>query len=168
MAGILEFNQFIGGLDNLQIEQYFPSTQRTYVYNFAKDITGWTFHLDHQTIVVDTISYDRNSGAPNFANSQVIGSFPSGVVSTATNVNVINTSSGVVAITIPGNLYTGAILPDARTHNPITVVGVTWTDNSTPKQTNTHRWALLQCWESAVTPGDPILEDDYTAIVIGA
>jgi hypothetical protein len=168
MAGILEFNQFIGGLDNIKIEQFFPSTQKTFVYNFAQDVTGWTFNLDHQTIIVDTITYDRNSGAPNFANSQVIGTFPAGQISTATNVTVVNTASGVVAVTIPGGLYTGPILPDARTHNPFTVVGVTWTDNSTPKQVNTHRWGLLQCWESGVTPADPILSDDYTPITIGA
>lgn len=167
MAGILEFNSFIGGLDNIKIEQFFPSTQKTFVYNFAKNIAGWSFNLDHQTIVVDSITYDRNTGAPNFATSQVIGTFPSGQISTSTNVQVINTSSGIVAITIPANLYAGPILPDARTHNPITVVGVTWSDNSTPKQINTHRWGLLQCWESGVSAADPILASNYTPILVG-
>lgn len=167
MAGILEFNQFIGGLDNLKIEQFFPSTQRTFVYNFGTDVTGWQFNLDYQTIVVDSITYDRNTGAPNFANSKVLGYFASGVINTSTNVNIINPANGIVAITIPGNLYTGPILPDARTHNPITIVGVTWTDDSVPVQVNTHRWALLQCWESGVIPGDPVLETGYFPIVIG-
>jgi hypothetical protein len=167
MAGLLEFSQYIGGSDNLQTEIAFPSTQRTVVYNFAQSITGWTFHLDYQTVVADTISYDRNTGAPNFANSQIIGFFASGNISTATNVQVISTSSGTVAITFPGGLYAGPILPDARSHNPITVVGVTWSDASTPKQINTHRWAFIQSWEPGVTAGDPVLANNYTTIVGG-
>jgi hypothetical protein len=167
MAGLLDFSQYVGGNDNLQTELAFPSTQRTVVYNFAQDITGWTFHLDHQTVVTDVLAYDRTTGAPNFSGSKIIGYFPSGVINTSTNVTVINASSGTVAITFPGNLYTGAILPDARSHNPITVVGVTWTDNSTPAQVNTHRWAFVLGWEPGVNPGDPVLENDYTAITGG-
>ena len=66
-AGVLNFSQYLGGADNIQIEQIFPSTQRTLQYNFSQNITGWTFSLDHQTIVVDTMSFDRNTGEPNFA-----------------------------------------------------------------------------------------------------
>jgi len=167
MAGLLEFSQYIGGADNLQTEIAFPSTQRTVVYNFAQNITGWTFHLDYQTVVVDAISYDRNTGAPNFANSSIIGYFPSGNITTATNVQVVSTSSGTVAITFPGGLYAGSILPDARNHNPITIIGVTWADTSTPKQINTHRWAFIQSWEPGVPPGDPVLANNYTTIVGG-
>jgi hypothetical protein len=167
MAGLLEFSQYIGGADNLQTEIAFPSTQRTVVYNFAQSITGWTFQLDYQTVVVDAISYDRNTGAPNFANSSIIGYFPSGNITTATNVQVVSTSSGTVAITFPGGLYTGPILPDARSHNPITIIGVTWSDASTPKQINTHRWAWIQSWEPGVSPGDPVLANNYTTIVGG-
>ena len=75
-AGVLNFAQYLGGADNIQIEQIFPSTQRTLAYNFATNITGWNFNVDYQTIVVDTVSFDRNTGQPNFANSQVIGYFP--------------------------------------------------------------------------------------------
>lgn len=167
MAGLLDFSQYIGGSDNLQTEAAFPSTQRTVVYNFGTDITGWTFFLDYQTVVVDTIAYDRNTGAPNFANSKIIGTFPEGVITTATYVNVIDSNSGTVSVTFPGNLYTGPIIPDARSHNPITVVGITWTDDNTPPQINTHRWAFIQSWEPGVTPGDPVLENNYTAIVGG-
>jgi len=168
MASLLEFNQFIGGLDNIKIEQFFPSTQKTFTYNFGTSVAGWNFHLDQQTIIVDTLTYDRNSGAPNFAGSTVMGYFTGTNISTSTYVNVINTASGLVAVTIPGGLYSGPILPDARTHNPITIVGVTWTDNSTPPQVNTHRWGLLQCWESGITPGDPVLSVDYNPITVGA
>jgi hypothetical protein len=167
MAGLLEFSQYIGGADNLQTEQAFPSTQRTVVYNFGTDITGWSFFMDYQTVVVDTIAYDRNTGAPNFASSKIIGTFPDGVISTATNVRVIDESLGTVAVTFPGGLYSGPVLPDARSHNPITVIGLTWTDDNTPPQINTHRWAFIQSWEPGVTPGDPVLDEDFTAIVGG-
>jgi len=168
MAGLLDFSQYIGGSDNLQTEAAFPSTQRTVVYNFGQSIAGWTFFLDHQTVVADQIAYDRNTGAPNFASSQIIGYFNSGNINTATNVQVVSTASGTVKITFPGNLYTGPILPDARKHNPITVIGVTWTDNATPPTRNTHRWAFIQAWEPGVSPGDPVLDAGYTAVIVGA
>lgn len=167
-AGVLNFAQYLGGADNIQIEQIFPSTQRTLGYNFATNITNWTFSIDHQTIVVDTMSFDRNTGEPNFANSNVVGYFPSAVISTSSYVSVTGVSTGTVSITIPGNLYTGPILPDARANVPITIVGVTWADGSSPKQINTHRWAFIQCWEPGVTPGDPTLSTSplYTAITV--
>jgi hypothetical protein len=167
MAGVLNFSNYIGGADNLQIEQTFPSNQRTVVYNFGQDITGWNFHLDYQTIVADSISFDRITGEPNFSNSTIIGTFIKGVISTSTYVNVLSTSSGTVAITFPSGLYTGPILPDARSHNPITVIGVTWTDAGTPSTSDTHRWAFIQNWEPGVVSGDPVLDSGYTSIVVG-
>lgn len=168
MASLLDFSQYIGGQDNIQTEVSFPSSQKTVVYDFGQNITGWTFKLDYQTVVVDTISYDRNTGAPNFASSSIIGTFPGGVASTATYVSVLSSSSGTVAVTLPGGLYTGPIIPDARSHTPITIFGFTWTSNATPPQIDTHRWALLQSYEPGVTPGDPVLANNYTAITVGA
>lgn len=168
MAGILNFSNYIGGADNLQIEQQFPSTQRTVTYNFGQDITYWTFHLDQQTIIADTIAFDRVTGEPNFSGSKIIGNFPKANITTATYVNVVDANAGIVAITFPGNMYTGPVLPDARTHNPITIVGVTWTTGTTPPQTETHRWAFIQAWEPGVTAGDPTLDENYNAIAIGA
>jgi hypothetical protein len=167
-SGVLNFSQYLGGADNIQIEQIFPSTQRTLQYNFSQNITGWTFSLDHQTIVVDSMSFDRNTGEPNFANSNVIGFFPSGVISTGTYVSVTNTVAGLVNITIPGGLYTGPVLPDARANVPITIVGVTWADNASPVNRNTHRWAFIQCYEPGVTPGNPVSSTSplYTAITV--
>ena len=163
----LDFSQYIGGSDTLQTEITFPSSQRTIVYDFGQNITGWTFLLDQQTVIADTITYDR-SGAPNFSSTQLIGTFPYGVITTATYVSVLSTSSGTVAVTIPGGLYTGPIIPDARSHTPITVVGFTWTSNSTPPQVQTHRWALIQSWEPGVSPADPVLDGSYTPITVGA
>ena len=71
MAGILSFDQYIGGADQVKVRQIFPSDQKTYIYNFKQDITGWTFAADYQTIVVDQVTFNRNTGQPNFANSQV-------------------------------------------------------------------------------------------------
>lgn len=168
MAGVLNFSNYIGGADNVQIEQIFPSNQKTFVYNFGTNITGWTFYLDQQTIVTDAVAFDRNTGEPNFANSNVIGCFTASSISTSTYVSVVNATSGTVAITFPRNMYTGPVLPDARTHIPITVVGVTWTDAGSPTNTDTHRWAFLQSWEPGVVAGDPVLATGYTAIVLGA
>jgi hypothetical protein len=167
MAGVLNFANYIGGADNIQIEQIFPSTQRTMTYNFGQDITGWQFNLDAQTIVVDTMSFDRNSGEPNFANSQVVGVFPAVQISTATNVSVITAAEGTVAITFPGGLYNGPVLPDARRNVPITVVGVTWSTGDILSQVNTHRWAFIQSWEPGVTAGDPTLSPSYQPITTG-
>jgi hypothetical protein len=168
-SGVLNFSQYLGGADNIQIEQIFPSTQRTLNYNYGRNITGWTFNVDYQTIVIDTIAFDRNTGEPNFANSNVIGYFPSSVISTSSYVAVTNASLGLVNITVPGGLYTGPILPDARANVPITIVGVTWSDANTPKQVNTHRWSFIQCWEPGVNPGDPTLSvgEGFVSIIVG-
>lgn len=166
-SGVLSFSNYIGGADNIQLEQIFPSTQRTLNYNFSRSISGWTFHVDYQTLVVNPVTFDRNTGEPNFANSEVIGFFASGVISTSSYVSVTNAAAGLVNITIPGNLYSGPILPDARANVPITIVGVTWRDSGSPVQVNTHRWAFIQCYEPAVTPGDPTLAGGYTAITVG-
>jgi hypothetical protein len=163
----LDFSQYIGGNDTIQTEITFPSSQKTVVYDFGQNVSGWTFLADHQTVVADTITYDR-TGAPNFTSTKLIGTFPYGTINTSTYVKVLSTSSGTVALTIPGGLYTGPIIPDARSHTPITVVGFTWTSNSTPPQVQTHRWALIQSWEPAVLPADPVLDGNYTPITVGA
>ena len=67
-------------------------------------------------------------------------------------------------------MYTGPIIPDARQNVPITVVALTWQDDSTPVQINTHRFALIQSWEPDVVVGDPILSNVspvYTSLTLG-
>jgi len=165
MAGVLNFDQYLGGADQIKIEQTFPKNQKTLLYDFNQDITGWAFELDQQTIVVDTVAFNRNTGQPNFAESTVIGYFPKAEIGSG-NISVQNASLGTVKVTFPQNLYTGPIIPDARKNVPITVIALTWTDAQTPAQINTHRWALVQCWEPDVTPGDPITSTNplYTAL----
>lgn len=168
MAGVLNFSAYIGGPDNIQIKQIFPSTQQTYQYNFNQNITGWTWAMDHQTLIVDPVTFDRNTGEPNFATSQVIGYFPKvDLTIDTTIINVVNATTGLVNITIPGNLYTGPLLPDARSKVPVTIVGITWTTPATtnlPITVNTHRWGLIQCFEPDVTIGSPTSSVSYTAI----
>lgn len=159
MAGVLT----IGGPDQIQIEQIFPSTQKSFLYNFNTDVTGWSFSADYQTLILDTVTFDR-SGAPSFDKSQVIGYFTKANITGDYAPTVTNAGSGLVKVSIPSNMYTGPIVPDARLDVPVTVVGVTWTDNSTPPQINTHRWAFIQNWEPGVSVGDPKSDAGYTAV----
>lgn len=174
MAGILTFQNYIGGPDSVQVEQIFPSNQKSLIYTFKDadgdplDITGWTFSADYQTIVVDQIQFSRATGAPNFANSAVIGSFAKVEVTGPLAPAIMNPTAGTVKVTFPANMYTGNILPDARQNVPITVFAVTWTDTTTPPQTNTNRFALIQSYEPDVPIGDPTLSAGYTAITLGA
>jgi hypothetical protein len=168
MSGVLDFQAYLGGPDQIQVEQIFPSNQRTLIYNFNQDITGWTFTTDYQTIVVDEVQFNRSTGKPNFSKSTVIGTFPKVEVTGEFVPEVIDQTKGTVKIHFPANMYTGAIIPDARQNVPITVFSVTWTDDATPIQRATHRWGLIQSWEPDVIAGDPILEDDYVPLVLGA
>ena len=164
MPGVLKVEDWLGGPDDVKTEATFPSSSKTLTYNFGQDIAGWTFKLDSQTIIADPITFDRNTGEPNFANSTVIGYFPYAVLNTTTVVTVVNTATGLVNVTHPANMYTGPILPDARAKVPLCVVGLTWTDSSVPPQINTHRIVKVQAWEPQVSPTDPTLDPNYTAI----
>lgn len=166
MAGVLTFKQFIGGADQLILKQDFPSSSVNLVYNYDQDITSWTFEADHQTIVVDTLTYDRYTGEPSFTNSKVIGSFAKAEITGGDAPAITNASSGLARVTLPANMYTGPIVPDARKNVPITVVGVTWTTADTPAQKQTHRWAIVQSWEPDVTIGDPTTDAGYTAFTL--
>lgn len=163
-SGILTFSQYLGGPDSVQIEQIFPSTQKTLVYNFGVDVTGWTFTSDYQTIVVDQVTFNRFTGEPNFANSTVIGSFAKEETTGAFVPEVEDALVGTVRVHVPAGMYEGPILPDARRNVPITVFSFTWADNATPPQINTSRWAFIQCWEPDVAVGDPVDDAGYTAL----
>lgn len=174
MAGILNFDQYVGGPDRVQVEQIFPSNQKTLIYTFSDDaglpidLTGWTFSADYQTIVVDTIKFNRNTGQPNFSDSSVIGSFDLEDVVAPFAPTVISASAGTVKVNWPAEMYTGPIIPDARQNVPITVFSLTFADASTPAQVNSHRWALIQAWEPDVVVGDPTQATGFTALTLGA
>jgi len=168
MAGVLDFQQYVGGPDQVKAEQIFPSNQKTMLYNFGVNIAGWTFSADYQTIVVNQVAFNRSTGKPNFSDSQVIGSFPKQEITGNLAPSVADQTTGNVYVTLPANMYTGPIIPDARANVPITVFSLTWSDNSTPVQINTHRWALIQCWEPDVAVGDPTANANFTALSLGA
>lgn len=167
MAGVLSFAQYVGGPDDVVCEQTFPSNQRTLIYRFNTDVTGWTFTADYQTIVVDQVTFSR-SGQPNFSNSQVIGTFAKQEVTGSFAPDVEDTLTGTVKVHFPANMYTGPIVPDARKNVPIVVYSLTWSDANTPPQTMSHRQALVQCWEPDVVAGDPTLETGFVALTLGA
>lgn len=169
-SGVLSFSQYLGGPDQVNVEQVFPSDQRTLQYNFGVNITNWDWQVDYQSLVVDTITFDRNTGTPNFATSQIIGYFNTGtvvntLVSTSSYLTVLNATTGIVNITLPSNMYTGPILPDARKNVPINIVQVQWRDAGSPRQIASHRWAFIQCYEPGTLPADPTLAAGYTTIV---
>lgn len=166
MAGVLTFAQFIGGADQLILKQDFPSSQTSLAYNFDQDVTGWTFEADYQVVVVDSLQFDRYTGEPNFSNSTVIGSFPKQEITGDAAPGVIDASSGTVRLTLPADMYTGAMIPDARKNVPVAIVGFTWTTADTPTQTATHRWAVVMNYEPDVTIGDPVDEADFTALTV--
>jgi len=165
MSGrVLDFKQYVGGMDNVIVEEMVPSQQQTYRYDYGIDISNYSFELSSQTLVVDTLTYDRVTGEPNFTDSTVTGYFAN-VDFGAGNINVVSAGAGTVDITIPAQRYTGNIIPDARSTVPISVVSVKWTTtDTTPPTTNSHRWAILERYEPDVTPGNPTLEAGYTAI----
>ena len=167
MAGVLTLGQYLGGPDDIKCEQVFPSQQQSLLYNFNQDITGWTFRTDVQTLIVDTLTFNRNTGEPNFADSNVIGSFAKTTLTGNVAPAVVSPSMGTVQVFLPANMYTGPIVPDARQDVPVTVVAVTWTDASAVPQINSHRWALIQSWEPGVAIGDPKLATGYTAMTLG-
>lgn len=173
MSGVLDFQQYVGGPDQIKCEQWFPTMRRTLIYNFQQNITGWTFAADFQTVVVDTVTFQRYTGQPNFSNSTIIGTFAKvDLAAFAGGIyvpTVFNAAAGTVRVFHPNAMYTGPIIPDARKNVPITVFSFAWTDSNSPiTNVNKHRFALVNAWEPDVTPGDPTLSTNplYTPLVV--
>ena len=169
MAGrLLSFSNYIGSANNVQVIEMFPSTQKTFTYDYGVNVSAYTFEADMQTIVVDTLTYDRTTGDPNFTDSTVVGYFANSEIG---NANIVTTgaASGEISLTIPKNRYTGPITPDARANVAITVVGFKWTDTSvTPNTTDSHRWAIIERYEPDVSPGNPRLSNTFIQLGVGA
>lgn len=165
MSGrILDFKSYIGGADNVITQEMTPSTQKTFNYDYGQSVSAYTFAADMQTIVIDTLAYDRVTGDPNFANSNVLGSFANSEISSS-NIDDSDKANGNVKFTIPAQRYTGQMIPDARSNVPITVVSFRWTDTSvTPNTTEQHRYAILERYEPDVVIGNPTLDAGFTAI----
>lgn len=173
MSGrLLDFKSYVGGADNVVVEEQFPNESNQYVYNYGTDVSTYTFTANHQTIIVDAVAYDRNTGLPNFTESKIIGFIGNGTPTTIDPSVYIDTSSaatGVVNFSIPPNLYTGGIIPSARVNVPLTIVTFTWSNpnGSLPSIVDSHRWCLMQRWDSSVSPADPVLESTYSPLGVG-
>mgnify|MGYP003651812726 FL=1 len=157
MAGrLLSFKDYIGGADNVQVIEMFPKSQKNFTYDFEGDISSYTFTSDMQSILLDSVSYDRTSGLINFADTTVSGYFTNTADLTPGNFTVLNATEGTVQYTLEDNRYTGFLTPDARTNVVVTVVSVEWSDGASPKPgKDLHRWAIVERWEPGVTIGDP-------------
>ena len=155
---LLDFADYIGGPDTIVIEM-FPRMQRKYTYNFGLNVTGYQFSADYQSIVLDTVTYDRVTGDPNFAETTVIGYFANVGLVGNTYISNASASTGIVEFTIPENRYTGKIRPNARDKVVATCVTFQWSQGSAATAIkDAHRFLVLERWEPGVEPGDPTTE----------
>ena len=175
MGRLLDFSQYLGGPDDVEVIEMFPRQQKKFQYNFGSNVSTYTFSADKQTLVLDTVSYDRDTGNINFTDTNVIGYFDNlGNIGTS-NANVSSTfidrsqsSTGIVTFTIPENRYTGTIMPNARENVVLSVIGFEWQDASVPPRKELHRWAIVERWEPGVTIGDPTLDSSFVKLGSGA
>jgi len=151
MAGrLLSFKEYIGGADNVQVIEMFPNDQQSFTYNFGTDVSGYSFSADYQTLVLDTVSYDRVTGDPNFADSTVSGYFTNTTDVANSYINTGAAGDGLVTFTIPENRYTGNVTPDARTNVVSTVLSFQWQTDDSPVQKKRHRWLILERFDPQV------------------
>jgi hypothetical protein len=152
MSGrLLSFKDYIGGADNVITLEMFPNDQRSFVYDYDKNVSGYNFSADYQSIVLDTVTYDRVTGDPNFADTNVIGYFENTANISGSYIDESTASAGTITFTIPENRYTGNITPNARTNVVATVVSFEWeTDDSPNTQKTRHRWLILERFDPRV------------------
>lgn len=169
MGRLLDFSQYLGGPDDVEVIEMFPRQQKKFQYNFGSNVSAYTFTADKQTIVLDTVSYDRDTGNINFTDTNVIGYFDNTAnIAAATYIDKTQAGTGIVTFTIPEQRYTGTILPNARENVVMTVVAFEWADASTPPRKELHRWAIVERWEPGVTIGDPTLDSSFVKLGSGA
>jgi hypothetical protein len=167
MSGrLLDFKEYIGSANNVQVIELFPRSQKSFTYNFGSDVSGYTFSADYQSILLNTVTYDRVTGDPNFADSTVSGYFTNTANVSASFIDTTSAASGLVTLTIPADRYTGNILPNARTNVVMTVLSFQWTTDDSPVQQDMHRWAIIERFDPQVgkVPGDPADEANFVAL----
>ena len=169
MSGrLLSFSQYIQSADNVKVIELFPRSQKAFTYDFDNDVSGYTFTSDYQSLLIDNVTYDRQTSEPSFATSNIIGYYNNITSVPAGNINDAGAATGAVTLTIPAARYTGPLLPNARDNVVMTVVSFEWETNDSPPQKDSHRWAILERWEPGVTVGDPKLDSTFIAIGVGA
>jgi len=98
MSGrILDFKQYIGGADNVINVEMFPRDQKSFTYDFGFNVSSYTFSADYQSILLDTVTYDRATGNPNFADTNVIGYFDNYTEVNDSLIDESNESAGEAA-----------------------------------------------------------------------
>jgi len=166
---LLDISQYLGGASNVKVINLFPRSQKAFTYDFDGDVSNYIFTADQQSLVLDSIAYDRASGLPNFADTNVTGYMNTSTsIDPATYINEDAAVSGQVTFTIPEQRYTGPLLPNARKNPVMTVVSFEWVTDDTPPQKDSHRWAVIETWEPGVTVGDPAVSNAYIQIGVGA
>lgn len=172
MSGrLLDFKTYLGGASSVQVIEMFPNDQKTFQYDFNTNVSGYQFSADYESILLDTVSYDRVSGNINLADTTVTGYFTNQANVTSGYINNTSASSGIVEFTIPPNRYAGNVLPNARQNVVCTVMSFQWETDDTPNtQKQRHRWAIIERYDPQVgkTPGDPALETTYVPFGVGA
>lgn len=173
MSGrLLDFSQFLGGADNVKVIEMFPRDRKAFTYNFGSGVSSYTFTGDYQTILLDTVTYDRITGLPNFTDTTVIGYFTNTanltVGSGNFDIDTTNAGGGFVKLTVPENRYTGNVIPNARNYVPCTVLSFEWATSQTPPQKTRHRYCILERFDPQVgkVPGDPRNEPNYVALTV--
>ena len=169
MSGrLLDFKKYVGGADNVQVLELFPEDQKKVTYSFSKDVSGYSFSCDWQSILLDSVTYDRTTGDPNFTETNVTGYFTNAAEFTDANVNidVSQASTGFITLTIPEDRYTGNILPNARQNVVCTVLSFQWETDETPPSKDRHRWAILERFSAKVgrNPGNPALDPSFVSL----
>lgn len=165
MSGrLLDFKQYIGGADNVITVELFKRSKKTYTYNFGFNVSGYTFSGDYQSILLDSITYDRATGLPNFTDTKVLGYFDNYATIASGNFDTTDAATGEIVFTIPPDRYTGNVYPNARDLVVATVIGFQWDDGSVTQ--NTHRYLILERWEPGIDMGDPRenVSPAYTAL----
>jgi hypothetical protein len=174
MSGrLLDFSQYTGGADNVKVIEMFPKDQKSFTYNFGSNVSTYSFTADYQSILLDTVTYDRNTGLPNFTDTSVLGYFTNTANVDVGNFNTTNANSGVVVFTIPADRYTGNVVPNARENVVATVLSFQWeipAAGGTLLQRDRHRWCILERFDPTVgkVPADPALETNYVPLGVGA
>ena len=167
MSGrLLDFKEYIGSANNVQVIELFPRSQKSFTYNFGSDVSGYTFSADYQSILLNTVTYDRVTGDPNFADSTVSGYFTNTANVSGSFIDTTSAASGLVTLTIPADRYTGNIFPSARANVVMTVLSFQWTTDDSPVQQDMHRWAIIERFDPQVgkVPGDPADEANFVAL----
>jgi len=176
MSGrLLTFSQYLGGADNVKVIEMFRSTTKTFKYDFGTNVTGWDFDTHYQTLLLDKVTYDRNTGEPNFTDTNILGYWQEKPgLGGPTDIRPDGpASNGTVLWTLAPERYTGQLFPNARENVVMTVASMTWMmpndGNSGGNDVESHRWGIIERYlPGDHTPGDPALDQYFIPYGVGA